>query len=141
MTLLSSVLLEDPHYQQSSHDRLDSHVSIGVISLHNFRKIQHVHNFHVIKQIFRPLQWINSTGDIGSLGSSTLRLLHIELSNFLNVREAAPGALRHSLLKISLKPSVNDSAERFILFESTILSDMYAEREWLCTFVISNKEF
>ena len=82
----------------------------------------------------------NSSGDVGSLGSSTLRLLHIELSSFLNVREDAPGALRHSLLKISLKPSVDNSEARFILFARTILSDMYSEREWLCTFVTSNRD-
>ena len=88
---------------------------------------------------FGPGIWISS-GDISSLGSSILRLLHIELSSFLNVREDAPCALRHSLLKIYLKPSVDDSAVRFILFARTILSDMYSEREWLCAFVASNRD-
>ena len=70
----------------------------------------------------------NSSGDIGCLGSSTFRLLHIELSSFLNFIEDALGALQHLLLKLSLKPSVDNYATRFILFARTILSDMYSER-------------
>ena len=65
----------------------------------------------------------NSTGVDGSLGRSNLRLLHIVLSSCLKVKVHPTGESRHSLLKISRKLSVDDSAASLILFARTILSD------------------
>ena len=53
-----------------------------------------------------------------------LRLFDKVLSIILKVKDDAPGELRHSVVKTSLKFSVDTSAARLILFANEILSEL-----------------